>query len=348
MLHGLANCIFSHQGGPRGDERTYSTNYMMFMAQRPVWEGTMGFRSMMSLEPTLGRDGYPLLLQTGETADGVAHLIDRQHPHDLFMELAGTYSIDLPDDSSAFFYFGVPGEPALGPPAFMHRFSGEDNPEAPIAHHWLDSTHITYGVITFGYTRGIFKFDNSFFRGREPDQFRWNVETPRFDSYSFRFTLNPSRDISMQVSYGHLTSPEQLNPDVDVDRLTVSATYNKSFKGGDWQTTFAYGCNYSSPGHVLSAFLLESELLCYNAHTFFGRAEMAQKDELFNDGDPLAGDVFTVSKASFGYIYDFFISRYLRCGAGASGSLCLLPGELDEYYGDAPWSYMFFLRVKTE
>src|SRR5581483_9098576 len=144
----------------------------------------------LSLDPLMGKRGYPLLLQTGETADRRTPLIDRQHPHDLFMELAGTYSVPLSEKSSMFVYFGEPGEPALGPPAFMHRFSGEDNPEAPITHHWLDSTHVTFGVATLGYVWNQFKLETSAFRGREPDQFRYDIETPKLDSYSFRASWN--------------------------------------------------------------------------------------------------------------------------------------------------------------
>lgn len=151
MLHGSASVVYDDQRGKRGNRDAYSPNMLMGMAQHPLGLGTWGLRGMLSLEPlTLGRRGYPLLLQTGETADGVEPLIDRQHPHDLFMELASTYSIPINQESSAFVYFGLPGEPALGPPAFMHRFSGMEIPEAPITHHWLDSTHITYGVITLG------------------------------------------------------------------------------------------------------------------------------------------------------------------------------------------------------
>lgn len=347
MLDALAHCTFNSQGGPRGDEWTYSTNMLMFMLQRTFSFGTFGLRSMSSLEPTLGRDGYPLLLQTGETADGVSHLLDRQHPHDVFMELAATYSVQIADKASAFFYFGSPGEPCLGPPAFMHRFSAEDMPEAPITHHWLDSTHITYGVITFGFTWDFLKIENSFFRGREPDQFRWNIETPGFDSYAVRLSANPHKNLAMQVSYGYLTSPEQLSPDVNVNRLTASVMYNMPLDEGNWQTTFAYGLNCNDGGRDTSAFLLESELLIRKVHTFFIRGEMVQKDELFAEGDPLEGMLFKVNKVSGGYIFDFFKKDYITLGIGASGSLCLLPDALDNNYGDSPRSYLIFLRFKT-
>src|SRR5919201_229062 len=169
MTHGFANLIYDRQGGPRGGSKTFSTSMLMVMGQRDVGEnGTLGARAMVSADPLMGKRGYPLLLQTGESANAQP-LIDRQHPHDLFMELAASYSYPLGERSSAFIYAGLPGEPALGPPASMHRFSGEDNPEAPISHHWLDSTHITYGVVTLGYVYDQMKIEGSLFRGREPD-----------------------------------------------------------------------------------------------------------------------------------------------------------------------------------
>jgi len=172
----LANAVYDHQGGPRGDTKTLSTSMLALMAQRPLSDGTLGLHAMVSLDPLMGKRGYPELLQTGETADGQNRLIDRQHPHDLFMELAASGSLPLSGDSSVFGYLGLPGEPALGPPAFMHRLSAVDNPEAPISHHWLDSTHITYGVVTVGYVFRNIKLEGSAFHGREPDQNRYDIE----------------------------------------------------------------------------------------------------------------------------------------------------------------------------
>src|SRR5206468_760944 len=167
--HGTGEVAYDNQGGPRGDEKLFSSNMLMGMAQRPIGPGTLGLRAMLSLEPsTIGKEGYPLLLQTGETANGRTPLIDGQHPHDLFMELAGSYSI-ASGNRSMFVYAGLPGEPALGPPAFMHRFSSMSLPEAPITHHWLDSTHISFGVVTAGAVVDRVKIEASAFRGREPD-----------------------------------------------------------------------------------------------------------------------------------------------------------------------------------
>ena len=126
MLMGHANLfgVYDHQGGPRGGNKAFAAGMVMGMAQRPLGDnGTLGFRAMLSPDPLMGANGYPLLFATGETANGRRPLIDRQHPHDLFMELSGSYSHRLSETDSAFLCFGLPGEPALGPPAFMHRMS---------------------------------------------------------------------------------------------------------------------------------------------------------------------------------------------------------------------------------
>jgi hypothetical protein len=347
MLHGFAFGVYDDQGGHRGDEKFFSSNMLMGMAQHPLGPGTFGLRTMLSLEPaTIGKTGYPELLQTGETADGQTPLIDRQHPHDLFMELAATYSLPVGDTSSAFVYFGYPGEPALGPATFMHRFSGMDNPEAPITHHWLDSTHITYGVATLGYIWKQFKLDGSIFTGREPDEQRWGFDRPRFDSYSARLTYNPTKVWSAQVSYGNIHSPEELTPDVDVERLTASVSYHYSWDKNNWQTTFAWGRNLQHPGPNLDGFLLESLINFQETHTIFSRAEVVQKDELFPAGDPRDGNVYTVGKISLGYIYDFPKWNHVRLGLGGSGSIHFLPDSLTSTYGDTPLSFMLFVRAK--
>jgi hypothetical protein len=345
MAHGFASLIYDDQDGPRGDEKTFSENMLMGMASRPLGTGRLGLRAMLSAEPwTIGKEGYPLLLQTGETADGVTPLVDRQHPHDLFMELAATYSLPVGSGGSAFVYLGLPGEPALGPATFMHRFSGQENPEAPLSHHWLDSTHITYGVATLGWIRGNVKLEGSVFTGREPDQNRDGLESPKMDSWSLRASWNPSPDWALQVSRGHLKSPEQLEPEVDVDRTTVSAVYNRPLAGGgNGQTTFAWGRNARDPGETTDALLLESAA-SRGRHTLFGRAERLENDELFGHG----GEVFNVGKVSVGYLYDAFLREDWKGGVGLLGSLAVVRRDLEEVYGDSPVvSWMAFLRVRV-
>ena len=346
MLHGSADLVVDKQGGPRGDDKVFSANMLMGMAHRALGPGRLGLRAMLSLEPaTIGKEGYPLLLQTGETADGVTHLIDRQHPHDLFMELAATYSI-ASGSRSLFVYAGLPGEPALGPPAFMHRFSGMAAPQAPITHHWLDSSHITFGVLTAGVVLGPAKLEASAFRGREPDEKRYDIESPKLDSHSFRVSLNPAPAWAFQVSYGRLHSPEQLEPEVNTDRTTASAIYAMDWGSGHWETTLAWGRNRGRPGPMLDAFLVESAVQLREKHTLFTRAEHAEKNELFPEGDSRDHDVFRVGQWSLGYRYDFWRSKHMTFGLGAVGSVSLVPRAIRDVYGDRPTSGMLFARAE--
>jgi hypothetical protein len=345
MVHGWANLVYDQQNGPRGQTQTFSESMLMVMAQHAEGPGTLTLHAMLSLDPQMGRGGYPLLLQTGETANGVTPLIDRQHPHDLFMELSGAYSLPVGDRSSVFLYVGYPGEPALGPVTFMHRFSGQDDPAAPITHHWLDSTHITFGVITTGVVHGPWKLEGSVFNGREPDQFRWDFDPLRLDSYSGRLSFNPTPNWAFQTSYGFIRSPEQLTPDVNQGRLTASAMYNRPFKGGNWQTTLAWGRNWDDPGHTLDGVLLESAV-AFGRNTVFARAENVQKDELFDTPGPLEGRVFRVSEATLGYVYDIPVAKHAALGLGVQGSVNLVPTVLKATYGDDPTGFMPFLRLK--
>jgi hypothetical protein len=344
MLHGYIAGVYDHQGGPRGGDMAFSESMAMGMAQKKLAGGTLTLRAMLSLDPLMGKRGYPLLLQTGETADGKTPLVDRQHPHDLFMELGGLYSVPVNDSLSLFAYLGYPGEPALGPPTFMHRFSGMDDPAAPITHHWLDSTHITYGVVTAGLVDGDWKIEASAFHGREPDQFRWNFDSFTLDSASARLSWNPTPAWALQISYGFLKSPEQLEPGTDQHRAAASASYNVPFEGGNWQTTLAFGRNDNHPGHGLDAVLLESAV-SLGQHTIFARAENAAKDELFQPPDPLAGRVLRVAGFSLGYVYDIAVAEHVALGLGAMGTVDAVPSAAARTYGSAPLSSMLFTRL---
>lgn len=347
MTHGYLMAIYDDQRGPRGDKEFFSENMFMFTAQKDFEQSTFALRSMISLEPaTIKCQGYPLLLQTGETCNGTTPLIDHQHPHDLFMELAAVYTRRFSSSDSLFAYFGYPGEPALGPPVFVQRFSAFFNPEAPIAHHWLDSTHITFGVGTLGFVHDWLKIDASIFTGREPDQHRWNFDPPRFDSYSARISFNPTDNLAGQISYGYLKSPEQLEPHVNTHRTTASLSYNKAWECSNWQVTAAWGLNQNKPGHALNGALLESAVEIHNTHVIFGRAEFVEKDELFIPPSPLAHQIFNVGKVDLGYIFEFPLISYTRWGLGFVGSASFVPKSIHSSYGGTPLSYMAFLRIE--
>ncbi len=345
MEHGFIDGIYDDQGGPRGDTKTFSTSMLMLMARRDLGDGAFGARLMVSADPAMGKSGYPLLFQTGETANGVDPLIDRQHPHDLLMEAALTYSHDFTASSSGFLYAGLPGEPALGPNAFMHRLSAMDNPEAPLGHHWLDSTHISWGVITGGYVVGAVKLEASAFNGREPDQNRYNIEVRPLDSYAVRASYNPSAQWSLQGSFGRLASPEQLEPTVSVRRTTASLSYNAPI-GRWWQTTLALGHNAPSLGDASDAWLLESAAAVTANATVFARYEHVAKDELFLPEQPLYGRTFTIQKLSLGCVYDFAHLAGIRLGLGALLSGYDFPAVLNSTYSSRPTSFMVFVRAR--
>jgi len=349
MFHGFIDTVYDHQGGPRGAKLAFSESMLMAMASRPLGNGTLGLRAMASLDPAIGKGGYPLLFQTGETADGRTALVDRQHPHDLLMELSASYSYNLGTDSSVFVYAGLPGEPALGPPAFMHRASGMDNPEAPLTHHWLDSTHITFGVVTAGAVWRNVKLEASSFNGREPDQFRWNVETRKLDSASARLSWNPNPAWALQVSHGRLASPESLEPDVAVRRTTASAMYGTSIGGHPTQTTLAWGRNRHDPGNTTNGYLLESSMQLRPDTTLFGRFEAVQNGELFGHGATQAAlhdRVFNIKKLSVGVVHDFAQVGNVKFGVGGVASTFAKPAVLDTVYGDSPSSWMLFFRAR--
>jgi hypothetical protein len=264
------------------------------------------------------------------------------------MELAAVYSLRFSKQNSFFAYFGYPGEPALGPTAYIHRFSAFFNPEAPITHHWLDSTHIDFGVATIGFIHDWLKIDMSIFTGREPDQHRWNFDHPKFDSYSARLSINPNENIAAQVSYGFLKSPEQLEPDININRFTASITYNKAWKDSNCQITGAWGLNHNSPGPNLNGLLLESALEISNKHVLFGRAEYVSKNDLFIPPNPNANKKFNVGKLNLGYIFEFPLFPYTLWGIGFAASASFLPSSLHPAYGKIPFSYMVFIRIELK
>jgi len=337
----VLNGIYDYQSGPRGGEMAFPSGMLMGMAQRDVGSGTLGLRVMLSPDPLMGRRGYPLLLESGETANGSTHLIDRQHPHDLFMELAATYSQTLDDRTSAFLYLGYPGEPALGPPAFMHRASGMDDPAAPITHHWLDSTHVTFGVATLGMVRGDWKLEVSQFTGREPDQHRFNFDSPRMDSTAARVSFNPDAHWSLQASWGHLNSPEQLEPGVDETRYTASATYVTDVGDeGSVAATLAWGLKNLSDGQHLNGFLAEAEYKPADLWTAFARAEWEENSEV------VAGRVNRMGDLTLGGIRDFALDEHWKIGLGGLYAFDFTPGHAG--YGGAPHGSMVFMRLIAE
>ncbi|MBS0375900.1 MAG: hypothetical protein JSR73_15075 [Proteobacteria bacterium] len=350
MGHARLNGVYDWQQGPRGDEKAFVSGMLMGSARRGLGEGnTLQLRAMLSPDPLMGKSGLPLLLGSGETADGRTPLVDRQHPHDLVMELSVSDAQQLGARDAVFVYAGLPGEPAFGPPAFMHRLSIEDSPEPPISHHWLDSTHITYGVVTAGWVHADWKLEASRFRGREPDQFRYNLESGRLDSTAARLSWNPAPAWSLQVSWAGVTSPEQLAPDENQRKWSASAIYTRPLgAAGYWSTTVALGRRSAEHGW-LDAYVLESALHPDPRWTVFARAERVANNELLTTPGESHGPAYTVGKVSLGAVRDFPITEHVALGLGALYALNRLPAPLAASYGGTtPAGAMVFVRLKVE
>lgn len=351
MVHGNLDTVYSSQGGPRGDDMGFLAGMLMASNRFNLDAGkrhTIQLRGMISPDPLMGDHGYPLLLAAGETADGVNTLTDRQHPHDVFMELSASYSYRFTGKDSVFLYAGLPGEPAFGPPAFMHRPAAMASPEAPITHHWLDSTHITFGVLTAGYVHDHFKIEASRFRGREPDEKRWDIETGELDSTAVRLSWNPDRDWALQVSWADVTSPEQLEPDVDYTKYSASALYTTNNLAGTFSFTGAFARKESSEDVTLDAWLAEASFQPgHGPWTIFSRFENIETDELgAHAAHGHHGAVENVMRWSLGASHDFTLTDQLTMSLGASLTQNWTSGSLSPLYDGDPVGAMAFVRLK--
>ena len=357
MLHGTMFLRYTSIGSSRDvsvagkGSRSRADAPSMFMAMytKPINERSqIGFRAMMSLDPIIERGyGYPLLYQSGELYGGEP-IHDRQHPHDFISELAATYSYKIDDKNSFFIYAGLPGEPALGPPMYLHRPSGMNNPDAPIGHHWQDASHITFGVITAGFTHDKFKFEASAFNGTEPDENRWAFDSPKLNSFSGRLSFNPTKEWSFQISHGYLKYPERSEPDLKVlRRTTASAMYNRSFsEDRSWANSFVWGRNSSDDGNS-NAFLYESNYE-FGKNSVFGRLEQVQKDahELVLD-EPHPEGNFWVGAYSLGYLREIVKDKGIDVGVGGMATFNTNPTSISGFYGGTTHAgWQLFVRLR--
>jgi hypothetical protein len=290
MFHGEAFINELQQSGPRGEDKFFSPNWFMPMAQRSMGHGVLTLRSMLSLEPaTVSDRRYPELFQQGETAYGKP-IINAQHPHDFFMELAAIYDLNISERAALSFYVAPVGDPALGPPAYPHRASSSEDPLAPLGHHLEDSTHIADDVVTVGITYRNLRLEASGFHGREPDEYRWNIDSGKIDSWSTRFTFNPRQNWIFQYSIGELAGPEGLFPDESIRRMTASLIYNRPLSRGNWASMALWGRNQNLQNrNIGNGFLLESTLRFLDKNSIWMRAEDVDRTTAVVQREPAPG-----------------------------------------------------------
>jgi hypothetical protein len=353
MLHGLAFVSDTQQSGPRGADKFFSTNWLMPMAERELGPGQLTIRAMLSLEPaTITQRQYPLLFQQGETAFGKA-IVDGQHPHDFFMELAALYDLRVGEHSLVSFYVAPIGDPALGPTAYPHRASAAENPVGSLGHHQQDSTHIASDVLTLGITHRIVRVEASGFHGREPDEYRWNIDQGRIDSWSTRLTLQPARNWSGQYSYGHIRSPEALFPGEDQDRMTASIMYNRPIaQHSNWASTALWGRTRGSDGGIENSYLLESTLQLGKNNLWTRLENAGRTNELLLGERPLPPG-FTekplthVQAYTFGFDHDLAANiPHLAIALGGQITAYGVGQPLQSTYGTHPVGGVVFVRFR--
>ncbi|MGO4883959.1 MAG: hypothetical protein ACLP59_24515 [Bryobacteraceae bacterium] len=354
MFMGTAFVSDIQQSGPRGGDKLYSTNWFMASAEHRVGaKGAFETVLMLSLEPaTITDRRYPLLFQTGETAYGVP-LADAQHPHNFIMALGFHYVRSLAEHTLVDIYVAPVGDPALGPVAFPHRASAAELPEAPISHHWQDSTHIADDVVTLGVAHKKIRLEASGFHGAEPGENRWIVQSGAIDSWSARLWFFPSANWAAQVSAGRLAHPEALEPGDQV-RSTASLAYSRPMAGGAWSTTAIWGRNHSTATfRNLNSYLAESVVPLHRRNWITGRFEIVDKDELFaaqpalqQQLDLYYGSTFRIGAYTIGYTRDIQLFRHIQTGIGVNFSTYSLPDAIKPYYGNHPEGGNIFVRFR--
>ncbi|MGB8478027.1 MAG: hypothetical protein WCE63_04200 [Acidobacteriaceae bacterium] len=353
MFHANVFITDEQQSSPRGGDKFFSTNWFMPMAERRLGPGQLTVRAMFSLEPaTITDRRYPLLFQQGETAFGVP-IADGQHPHDFFMELAALYDWQLSKQTLLSFSFAPVGDPALGPTAYPHRASAMENPVGALGHHQEDSTHISNDVATVGVTYKIARLESSGFHGREPDEFRWNIDQGKIDSWSTRLTVQPGQNWSAQYSYGRLTSPEQLFPDENQARTTASVMYNRPFKTGNLAATVVWGRTRSIPDNGKeNSYLLEATLQFLKRNYVWTRMENAgRSNELLIGENPLPpgfteSPLTHVQAYTFGYDREFNFVPHLASAIGSQFTVYGVGAPLQPIYGADPIGVNVFVRLR--
>jgi hypothetical protein len=354
MFMGLGFLSDIQQSGPRGGDKLYSTNWFMASAEHRLGShDAFEAELMLSLEPaTITDRRYPLLFQTGETAYGVP-LTDAQHPHNFIMALGFHYVHQIAEDLTLDLYFAPVGDPALGPTAYPHRASAMELPEAPISHHWQDSTHVSDDVVTAGLQYSKFKLEASGFYGSEPGENRWIIQQGPINSWSGRLWFFPTKYWAAQVSFGRLAHPEALEPG-DQARVTASAEYTRPLPGGSWASTLSWGRVHNTATlRNTNSYLAESELPVTRRNFITGRFEMVDKDDLFADNlelqqqlDVLYGSTFRIEAYTLGYTRDIDLFQSVETGIGVNFSTYSLPDAIKPYYGNRPVGGNIFLRIR--
>lgn len=201
-------------------------------------------------------------------------------------------------------------------------------------------------MATFGFRYKIIKLEVSSFTGREPDENRYDFDKPRFDSYSYRISVNPNENLSLQVSQGFIKSPESIEPDENITRTPASVMHASVLgEKKHMATSLIWGMNKSTGGHSDQSVLLESNLQS-NKTAIYGRYEVIKKSAeelLLTEFDEDRG--FWISAITFGTNYNLATVANTNLKIGVQGTFNFPDKDLESYYGKSPVALQTYLRL---
>jgi hypothetical protein len=207
-----------------------------------------------------------------------------------------------------------------------------------------DYSHVTFGVITVGYFYKRVKIDTSLFNGREPDEKRYDIDEPRFDSGSIRLSMNPSNNTCLQFSHGYIKEPEVLEPGGEhspynrISYLELSCFLRQhAFNGaglGNEQTGPRQG----------TKFLAEADYQ-FGENALFTRMEFIKKSgEELGLEEEKSRDLFSISAFTLGIARTIFSSHNVSISIGALCTVSPVERDLGRIYGGVPFSIEGYLR----
>jgi hypothetical protein len=349
MLNGNIYTGYDYYSSDRGGKRFFGRNTLVGAFFRTFEHSEWLFRAALSLEPlTIGKRGYPQVLQSGQTAEG-DRVHDRMYALDFFRELAATYSWEVSKEWGAMFYTALAGEPAIGPVTFTQRVSASPDPLAPLGFVAQESSHASFGVLTVGaFTRDL-KLEASWFNGALPGNHRYTLAIRRPDSYAARVSWNPFTWLSTQVSYAYLGNPSRRDPGRSDHRLTASATYTRWHANDSGvAATLSFAEHLNNRNDVNTSLMAEGYWNIDGHNALFGRWDLLQKSGPELVLPDRTTELFAIGALGAGYIYYFGPFITLTPGLGVRGSINLMERDLAKYYGgQAAYGFMVYAQLRT-
>jgi len=243
---------------------------------------------------------------------------------------------------------GVQAVPVMASAAFIERQTGIDTRAMLSAERWLGADHGIARTFVVGHAWRDLTLEGAAFTSRDDSRLPGERETRKLDSRSARLSFSPATNWVMRLSRGSVTGLDSLVAGEEVRRTAISATYQRSYADGDWQTTFAWGRNSRKFRESTVGYLVESAFRFNGVHSLFGRVEQVGSDELARENESMQRQLFMMNKLTLGYSQDLHLTPALRMDTGVYVSRHFVPSSMALSYGSGPVAYMMFMRLKMQ